>query len=154
MPPVTFDCLLAGMKAVEADASMSVKKGKKKEAALVEDLQKQLAASEAETKRLRELVGGEATPKKRKLSKQPAAIGGAEGSSPDLGADSEGGVEVATKGDKAPNHQERKRLQRMAYKVDDLCRSCVIPGTVHREEGRGGIETRNETLSSPPFQSR
>ncbi len=83
----------------------------------MEQLQKRLAASEAETKRLRELVGGEAAPKKCKLSKKPAAAAESEGTSPAPEA-APGAAEEADAGaDKALSHKERKRLQRAAYKA-------------------------------------
>jgi hypothetical protein len=102
--------LLAGKR--ENKAESNFKKGQKVGDS-VGQLQKQLAASEAETKRLRDLVDGEAKPKKQKLSKKSAAMAGAGGASPNPDADPEAETKAAAE---ALNHRERKRLQRAAYK--------------------------------------
>lgn len=75
---------------------------KKQPTAAVEDLQKKLAAAEAEAQRLRQLVE-KAPSKKAKLTLK------SEEEEPEKDAPEESA--------KAVNHKERKRLQRAAYKT-------------------------------------
>ena len=126
----TSCCAEKEKKGAKTTKKGSSKKGNAKEKAgqdaSAEELQQQLAAAEAEAKRLRALVGSKATPKKRKVEGKQKAVADEEAEEasldPETTEDAAGG-----EGQKALNHKERKRLQRAAYKVTLCCQILATP---------------------------